>query len=139
MNIDDYNDKIVLAFGCGEGGLYVQENYDDAVRGTKTLGDIVNDLVEDMKFDLAYEKTKGKYSDSMETMHELYRNLVNRTVGDNITECLKFIGDFLENRTESYPELCGSVAGILFREGKLQEALDFLEVSDIEENRYWDS
>jgi len=142
MNIEDYDKKIVFAFGCGEGGLYVKENYDDAVRGTDTLGDIVKQLVEEMKFDLAQEKTKGKYSDYsdyIETKHELYKTLVERNVDSNISEQLKFVEDFLENRKESHPELCGSVAGILFREGKLQEALDFLEVSDMEENRYWDS
>jgi len=141
MNIEDYDKKIVFGFGCGAGGLYVKEHYDDAVRGTETLGDIVKQLVEEMKFDLAQEKPKpeAKYLDYIETKHKLYRNLAERTVDDNISEHLKFIEDFLENRKESCPELCGSVAGILFREGMLQDALNFLEVSDMEENRYWDS
>ncbi len=140
MNIEDYDKKIVFAFGCGEGGLYVQENYNDAIRSTTTLEDIVKGLIEDMNLDLCdYEKSKNKYSKYMEDKCILYKSLIARVICNKESDYIKFINDFLENRKESHPELCGSVAGILFREGKLQEALDFLEVSDMEEDRYWDS
>ncbi len=128
MNIEDYDKKIVFAFGCGSGGLYVKENYDDAVRSNKTLMDIVKEIVEGINYDIKYEP------DEVEEHHyEMLSRVVN---GDD--DCIKFINDFMVNKM-SQPERCGEVAGILFRDGKLQDALDFLEVSDMEEDRYWDS
>jgi hypothetical protein len=128
MNIEDYDKKIVLAFGCGAGGLYVREHYDEAVRGSENLQDVVNYIIEDIKYDL------DNYPDDVDEHH---KKLLERVVNSD-EECIGFINEFLHNK-EAYPELCGTVAGILFREGKLKEALDFLEVSDMEEERYWDS
>ena len=131
MKIKEYNQKIVLAFGCGSGGLYVQSNYDEAVRGNETLKDIVISLVEDIKSDL---------NDPRGLVEAEHAALLTRVGYDDDDVCyLRFINDYLDGRKESHPELCGAVAGILFREGNLKEALDFLEVSNMEEARYWDS
>ena len=63
-------------------------------------------------------------------------NVVDPT---NDVERLAWIEEYLAFRKMAYPELCGGVAGILFRDGKRQEAREFLEVDDIDEPRYWDS
>jgi len=128
MKIKDYDEKIILAFGCGAGGLYVKESYDEAVQSTETLRDVVNSLIKEIKYDIK------NYPDDVEEYH---KELLNRII-DSYEDFIYFINDYIHNK-ESHPELCGNVAGILFREGKLQETLDFLEVSGIEEERYWDS
>jgi len=128
MNIEDYDSKIVLAFGCGAGGLYVREHYNEAIQSSETLRDVVSSLIEEIRWDL------NNRPDDVEDYH---KELVGKVI-NNDEDCIQFINGFLINKA-SCPELCGIVSGILFREGKLQEALDFLEVSDMEEERYWDS
>jgi hypothetical protein len=128
MKIEDYDKKIALAFGGGQGGVYVRENYDDAVRSNETLAEIVINLVHDIQTEI---------NDCPEDVEEEHIELVSHQPC-NSAECLEFINKYMGEKM-SHPELCGTVAGILFREDKLQEALDFLEVSDMEEERMWDS
>jgi len=121
MNIKDYDKKIVLAFGCGYGGLIVKENYDEAIKEAKTLEGIVEDVIYDIGLDT-----------------EEYSHLIPIKKPTNDEERINFIEEFIEHK-ESNPELCGIVAGALFRSGQLKRTLEFLEVIDMEEERYWDS
>ena len=129
MDIKDYDEKIVLAFQCGGGGLYCREYYNEAVRGNENLTDVVEDIKSDMRLDLEDEDdgTKRKYERLLEIMPH------------NLDACLSFFEDYLEGRKESHPELCGTIAGIMFRHGERKRVLEFLEVSDLSEYRYWDS
>jgi len=130
MKIEDYNKKIVLAFGFGGGGLYVREHYDEAVNSTETLKSVVNDLRSDIKIELSQDPNN---------IEDGHKELLDRVHPTNDEECIRFIDDYLGELKECYPELCGTVAGILFREGKLEETLKFLEVADTEEEIRWDS
>ena len=129
MDIKDYDEKIALAFQCGEGGLYCQEYYDEAVRGNESLTDVVEGLKSDMRLSLEYkdDETKIKYERWLKIMPHTF------------DACLSFLEDYLEFRKESHPELCGTIAGIMFRHGERKRVLEFLEVVDMDEPRYWDS
>ena len=67
-----------------------------------------------------------------------YPQLMNVKKPSDESSRIKYIETFIVDKC-SHPEICGTVAGILYRNGKLVEALDFLEVIDVEEERYWDS
>jgi len=41
-----------LAFGCGAGGLYVREHYGEAIKSSETLRDIVNSLIEEIRWNI---------------------------------------------------------------------------------------
>ena len=122
MNIEYYDKQIEWAFYYSGGGI-VKEHYDEAIRMNKLLMDIVNEIIEDFKaHPIHYSQMDG----------------IPHPCSTNQKEQLEFIETFIQNK-ESSPELCGEVAGILFRDGKLEEALCFLEVNDMDEPRYWDS
>lgn len=125
MRIEDYDAKIELAF-YGTGGGIVKENYDEAVRGTETLADVCGGVREWVDSDLT------KYDDTP---------LATLPVPSNDEEFLHYLDAYTEIGSGkcSHPELCGTVAGILFRDGKKEEALMFLGVHDTDEPIYWDS
>lgn len=120
IDIKEYDKKIELAFYESGGGI-VKRNYDDSVRGLKTLEDIVLDLVHDIKLE-----------------PEEHEQMIHYDMPLNDKDRIIFIEAFIGEKC-GHPELCGAVAGILFREGKLEEVLKFLEVDDMDEPRYWDS
>ena len=120
MNIKEYDKKIELAFYESGGGI-VKYYYDQAIRGTMTLEDKVNDLISDIQ----------ESPDEYPQMEGLIKPL-------NDIDRISFINTFIGEKTSS-PELCGEVAGVLFRNGKLSETLEFLEINDMDEPRYWDT
>lgn len=132
MNIKDYDDKMDLAFVESQGGLYFRENYDEAVKSETTLLDIVNDIIDDCKLDLAEDN-------SLVGEERLKIQEMTQRVAYNDYDRLKFIVDFLHGNKESNPEICGAVCGVLFRNGKLRKVIDFLGLEDSEDEIYWDS
>lgn len=132
MNVKDYDGKMDLAFVESQGGLYFRENYDEAVKSEKTLLDIVNDIIHDYKLDLAEDNSL--VGEERLNVQEMTQRIV---INDN--DRLKFIVDFLHGNKESYPEMCGAVCGVLFRNGELRKVIDFLGLEYSEDEIYWDS
>jgi hypothetical protein len=126
MDIEDYDKKMELAFDCGEGGLYAKENYDSAIRESKTLEGFVDDLIHDIKID-----------------PEGYSHLIPIKRPTSDEGRVEFIEAFIRQEFGfdkcGSPEICGTVAGIMFRDGEREKVLEFLEIDDMDEPRYWDS
>lgn len=122
IKIEDYNKQIELAF-YGTGGAIVKDCYDTAIRGVESLTDIVDSIIDEYR----------AYPEEYSHMDEMFRPSPT-----DQKELISFIECFMQHK-ESSPELCGTVAGILFRDGKLEDALKFLEVHDMNKPRYWDT
>ena len=127
MKINEYDEKIELAF-AGQGGTYFKDNYEESAKGKISLLDIARDVVEDIKCE----------EDLGEELSEEEKKLTTRFLRDEV-DALSLLNDYLSDRKMSYPELCGSICGVLFRNGRLKDALEFAEVHDMTESRYWDS
>jgi hypothetical protein len=126
MNIKDYDEKIELAFD-GQGGYYVKENY---LKSVKSNDSLFSTLVSDLKHDMSWE---------LDEYGEVNMEHLLKICPTSQDEHFEWLESYLDDRKVSEPEICGEIAGILFRQGKLKETLEFLEVADMDEPRYWDS
>jgi len=52
---------------------------------------------------------------------------------------MEFFDKYLADSKCAYPELCGGIAGIMFRCGEREKVLEFLEINEKGEPIYWDS
>lgn len=125
MNINDYDKKIELAF-YGQGGYYVKENYVESLSSDRQLIDIVKDVKNDIRLEKEEEGEDVSVFDKIDLPRDEQ-------------ECLSWLEFYLGDKKISYPELCGSIAGVLFRSGERENVLRFLEVLDLNEPIYWDS
>ena len=123
MDIETYDKKIDLAF-YGSGGGIVWEYYQEAIRGTETLKDVVDRIEHDL----------GLYM--LDDWHPDIVVIDNGNCSDE--DRVAFINSYMRDKCCN-PELCGTVAGILFRNGEREMVLEFLEIDDLDEPRYWDS
>ena len=123
MNKTVYEKKLKLAFD-GTGGGIVFRYYQDSMEDATTLEDEVEEIIED------FHTCPEDFEDNPAIDLELPKTDKQR---------LEFINAYFNGYKEGYPELCGSVAGILAKNNMFEEVLIFLEVNDITKPRYWDS
>ena len=128
MTISKYLDLIDPTFKFGEGGEYLRQNYYESLKGQQTLLDIVNVLKEDIMEDLA---------DNFEGENEM--SVLLDIIPTSDDECMDFFGKYLGDSKCAHPELCGAIAGIMFRCGEREKVLEFLGVNEEGEPSYWDS
>ena len=125
--IDNYDATLELAF-YGQGGQYVKDEYETAIRGGKTLSELVNNEIDDARSEMS------RYGESS---HSFLCD-IDEKISDDVV-ALQILEKYLDQAKCSYPELCGEIAGIMFRNGERDKVLEFLQVDDLHEPRYWDS
>ncbi|GAF79942.1 unnamed protein product [marine sediment metagenome] len=116
----EFEEKLELAF-YGSGGGIVLECLEQSAIGDRSIKDELDDIIEDSLSD-----------------DEIFEDLSHLPEPTNDEERLIRIEEYIGEKC-CFPEICGSIAGILYRDGKLKECLEFLEVFDITEPRRWDS
>jgi hypothetical protein len=132
MKKEEFTQKMEKCF-YGSGGGIFQEYYNEAKISDETLDKVIKDLLSDFQYE--FEDPDKNDTEFMEKM----RNLKTETNNEKITFFKEYL-NYPHDRMCSYPELCGSICGIMARDKMYDEVNDFLKLDNFEDDEMsWDS
>ena len=123
VNRIKYKRQLEFAFG-GTGGGIVKEYYKEYEDKDETLDNAIKEIEN-------WSEECPEECEGFEFSNEIYDK--------EDEEKVSFILSSLPEDRCHMPEMCGSIAGILFSHGFLEESLQILQVEDADDYRYWDS
>lgn len=131
MNRKQFEELLDRKAFYGSGGGIFQEYYGEALRTTDSLDFVIEDILSDLD-----EEYEDPDEDEIAVIEKL-RSIDTTTLKNKML----FFETYIADRQCSFPELCGSVVGILSRDEYFQEAIDLIGLNDksIEELYWWDS
>lgn len=123
-------DKLFEKAFYGSGGGIFQEYYEKALNDNQTLDKILDDL----NFDIVSQKENDNIKLTEDELKIELLKLKTKTLKEKLFFFRKYMKaeDLTDDDNDQccYPELCGSIVGVLVKNKKFEDALNFIGLND---------